>query len=58
MNDKKFNTGDKDKSNPVPPDKKPNKPIDIPPDHPGTPPDKTTPPAIDEPEPSKPRKIV
>ena len=58
MQIEKQSSGEKDKPTPVPPDKKPRKPVDIPPDHPGVPPDKTTPPYIEDPEPSKPKKIV
>lgn len=44
--------------NPTPPGQKPGKPIKTPPDQPGIPPDRTTPPFIEDPKPSKPKKIV
>lgn len=58
MKSTKIQGGKKPSPNPIPPGRKPGKPVETPPDHPGTPPDQTTPPYIEDPKPSKPKKIV
>lgn len=58
MKNTTIKLGENDNHTPTPPGKKPKKPVKTPPDHPGVPPNRNTPPYIEDPEPEKPKKIV